>query len=58
MANVNVDLDLFMAGPLPGVESAGAAVAGTLQLAPKETGAEDGGALDRMPRTGLRQGCG
>ncbi len=49
MANVTVDLDLFVACPVPGAEPAGAAVKGTFKLAPKETVAEDGGAFENNP---------
>lgn len=40
-------LDLFAAHPVPGAEPAGAAVEGALQLAPKETVAEDLGVFGK-----------
>ncbi len=52
MANVTVDLDLFMACPVPGTEPACATVKGTFKLAPKETVAEDGGAFGNNPVVG------
>jgi hypothetical protein len=42
-------LDLFAAHPVPGAEPACAAVEGALQLVPKETVAEDGGAFGNNP---------